>query len=306
MGLGVLSEIKDRPADGPLRGDSGPPLVPAGELAPDSTAEDYGLRLNLRRSAIAHGALLLVVVIRSIVLPGSPKTYQPALRVDLVGLPDLLRQEMQNVPRAGQAAPEDSAKSAKEETAKERQEKSKEEADPDEMVLKRESKSLAEKNRARLKEFEKQTRAEESRKKRMEAALNRVKSLAKLNDLDSRSESTKPGVLIKGNQVSAGSSTSGDARESSQPRYADQVQARLQENWELPVYLSRQNLSARIEIFVDRRGMIRSFRFTKASGSPQFDEAIKRTLAASQPLPTPPAEEVASLLTRGISVGFPL
>lgn len=202
--------------------------------------------------------------------------------------------------------PEDTAKSAKEEPREEPREKQKEEADPDEMVLKRQSKSLAEKNRQRLKEFEKQARNEESRKKRMEAALKRVKSLAKLNELETESDSPKPGVLIKGNKVSAGSSTSGDARESSEASYFDQVRARLQENWELPVYLSRQNLSARIEIFVDRRGLIRNFRFTKASGSPQFDEAIKRTLAASQPLPAPPAEDVASLLVHGISVGFPL
>jgi len=291
MNLGVLTTHEDRIA----LGEKLPPRGPEAQSADD----DSSLKRNLKTSATFHVAVLLVVLIKSIVLPGTPKTYQPALRVDIVGLPDLLKQDMQNL---RPAKPETTTA----EPALPRKAIEKEEADPDEMVLKREAKSVAEKNRKLLKEFEEKTRNEEERRKKMDAALRRVKSLAKLNDIKDTPEGETSPTQIKGNQISRGASVSGDARQSDHASYYDQVRARLQENWELPVWLSRQNLAARIEVFVDRKGMVRSYRFTKASGNPQFDEAIKRTLTASQPFPAPPAEEADSLLVHGISVGFPL
>lgn len=282
-----------------------PPRRPSSALGDDSDS----LTRNLKLSSTLHAVLLAILILKSLVFPGKPKTYQPALRVDLVGLPDLLKKDLSQISPATPAAPspaEESKKEEKEATPP----KSKpipapvrEQADPDEMVERpTKGKSLAERNRERIKELEKQTRAEEERKKKMEASLRRMKSLAKLSEIPD----ARPGILIKGNQISRGSSLSGDARETSEASYYDQVRARLQEKWELPVWLSRQSLSAKVEIFIDQRGMVRTFRFTKPSGNPQFDEAVKRTLQASQPFPPPPSAEADSLLAYGISVGFPL
>ncbi len=280
-----------------------PPRRPARTIGDDSDS----LGRNLKVSSTIHAVLLAFVVLKSLVFPGKPKTYQPALRVDLVGLPDLLRKDLNQVSPSMPAAPSPNEESEQEQkdtpAPKSKPAVAQEQADPDEMVARpTKGKSLAERNRDRIKELERQTKAEEERKKKMEASLRRMKSLAKISE----SADSKPGVLIKGNQISRGSSLSGDAREASDVSYYDQVRARLQEKWELPIWLSRQSLSAKVEIFIDQRGMVRTFRFTRPSGNPQFDEAVKRTLQASQPFPPPPSAEADSLLAHGISVGFPL
>ena len=242
--------------------------------------------------------LIVAAILKSLVFPGKPKSYQPALRVDLVGLPDLLKKDLS---RITPAPPSPSAPEA-EEISKPKPKPAPpvmEEADPDEMVMKS---STSKRNRERLKELEKLSKEEAERKRKMESAIQRMKSLAKISEGDA----PKPGLLIRGNQISKGTALSGDARESSETSYFDLVRDQLQKNWELPVWLSRQKLSAKVELFIDPKGMIRTFRFTKTSGNPQFDEMVKRALAASQPFPAPPREEAASILLHGISVGFPL
>jgi TolA protein len=158
-------------------------------------------------------------------------------------------------------------------------------ADPDEMVLHPKS---ARKTK------------DPNREKRLKAALDRIKALSRIDrELHADNAASPP---IKGNKISKGSSTAEDAKESDDANYYDSVRSRLQENWALPVWLSRQNLSAQIEIVIDSHGRVREFRFKKSSGNTQFDDAVKKTLAESQPFPTPPSE----LLMNGILVGFPL
>src|SRR3954469_10400830 len=54
------------------------------------TDDKFGLRVSL----IAHGALLFFVLIKSVFSPGEPIPYIPALRVDMVGLPDVLKKDL--------------------------------------------------------------------------------------------------------------------------------------------------------------------------------------------------------------------
>ena len=90
---------------------------------------------------------------------------------------------------------------------------------------------------------------------------------------------------IKGNKISKGTSLSGDAKESDQANYYDQFLGRLRDNWALPVWLSRQNLSAQVQIYIDARGRLHGFRFVKLSGNAQFDDAVKQALEESAPFP---------------------
>jgi TonB family protein len=284
----------DRLLDGP----SGPPGRLRSPVDPDDT-----LRRHLKHSGLLHLTLLLFVTVKGLVFPDKPKPYLPALRVDLVGLPDILKKDLADIPPLPPSASKPAAEPDSD-SAKSRPEP--ETADPDEMVLKKtRPQDITRRNRDRLKQLELESRRESERKKKMDAAVERMKSLAKITEGE-QGEDPKPGVLIKGNQISRGTSLSGDAREGAEPSYYDSVKARLQQHWELPVWLKRQELSARVEIFIDSRGMIRSYRFTQPSGNAQFDEAVKRTLQVSQPFPAPPKTQAATILLYGISVGFPL
>lgn len=264
---------------------TGPPLRP-----PRHSADD-GYSRALKFSFGIHAAFVALVLVKCLAFPGTAKPYIPSLRVDMVDLPDMLKKDMHNVP-LNQDAKEiaDALKNAEKEAKKikpvEIPDQPKEKADPDELVLKPKKASDTDKL------------------KNLKSALDRIKALSKIESESKSEKATK--VIIKGNKISKGTSLSGDAKEAAQASYYDDLRAKLQENWALPVWIARQNFSAQVQVFIDPYGRVRSFRFMKTSGNDQFDSAIKKTLEDSQPFPRPPDDIASSLLVDGILVGFPL
>ena len=239
-----------------------------------SAAHDPNLSRNLKWSAIIHLAILTFVIVKSLIFPSQTERYSPALRVDIVALPDILKKDDRPI-RAEKTAPEPTPAKAQEKEAT---------AEPDEMVLK--PKKVA--------------KDEKSREKKIESALARIKALNKISE-----EESEPQVY-KGNIISKGSVRSGDAKESAEPSYYDGVLERLKIHWALPVWLSRQNLSAQVMIFIDGKGLVRSLKFVKSSGNDQFDQNVRQTIQNSQPFDPPPIDMRVDLLSNGILLGFPL
>jgi TonB family protein len=252
---------------------------------------ELDLSKGVRWSLAGHALLAALFLLKNLVFPGKPALYVPTLRVDIVGLPDVLKKDLANIPRNKPSQEildalkkaEESAKKIKPSTVKLPPPEQK--AEKDEMVL-----------------HPKQMANPAARERKLKSALERIKSLEKIEDRDTDS---KP-VVVKGNRVSKGTSLTGDAKEAAEASYFDQLRDRLQENWALPVWVARQNLSAQVQVFIDAHGRLRNFRFVKNSGNPQFDEAIKKTLSDSQPFPIPPEGLADSLLDHGVLVGFPL
>lgn len=246
--------------------------------------------VGMRRSLYFHGALLVLILLKSLVFPGKPIPYTPALRVDLVGLPDFLKKDLAKLPKTKgsqeiQEVLEKADQEIKQQVLK-TQEKPEPQADPDELVLKP-------KNAAQEKS--------KDRHNKLKSSLARIKSLEKIqNDIP------EPKVIIKGNTLSQGDSLSSDAKESMESSYFDKVKDRLQENWTLPIWLARQDITAQVLIAIDSRGRIRTFKWVRASGNTQFDELVKRAVYQSVPFPMPPDEIASSILVDGILVGFPL
>jgi TonB family protein len=278
--------------------------VPA---APKNTY-DRDLNRGLRFSVAAHITLALLILIKAVVLPGKPIPLVPTLRVDVVGLPDLLKQDLKKAPdaRANSDAINEALKQAEESAKKIQPPKPLpkvaepvEKAEPNEMVLK--PKQIQTAKREKLKENEKH------REKKLLSALNRIRALEKISD-DTKPHKTAAAssTLIKGNKLSKGSSLSGDAVESDVANYYDSIRERLQDNWEIPIWFKNQGFTAKVQIFIDRSGRLRNFRFIKPSGNAQFDDAVKRTISESQPFPIPPDDVVSTVLVDGILVGFPL
>lgn len=229
-------------------------------------------------SLIGHGAIALIVVLKSLVFPGQPLLISPpALRVDLVGLPDLLKKDLAKI---SQPAP---PKEAKEVTPPKTVT-----AEPlpkaDEMVL----------------------NPKKTQKAKINSALARIRALERLKDNTEDAEKNEESIVIKGNQVSAGTSLSGNARENAQAGYYDLARDSLVEFWTLPPWLARQKLSAQVQIRIDPAGRVLSSKFVKSSGNPTFDAAILNTIRDAQPFPRPPKELLSSLADDGIVFGFPL
>jgi TonB family protein len=271
-------------------------------------SEDRDFRRGFRLSIVAHLAVAFAILIKAVVLPNKPVTIVPTLRVDVVGLPDLLKQDLKKGAdaRASQEAINKALKQAEEAARKIEPPKPMklpkasepvEKAEPNEMVLKPKQ-IQAEKN-------EKENT--KHREKKLMSALHRIRALDKISDEVHPKKPTSEGAtLIKGNRISKGSSLSSDAVESDVANYYDSVRDRLQDNWEIPIWFKNQGLSAKVQIFIDRNGRLRNFRFIKPSGNPQFDDAVKRTISESQPFPAPPEDVISTVLVDGILVGFPL
>lgn len=265
-----------------------PPGAPLSASA--RAASEPTLGRTIKFSAIVHLACLAAIVIKSLVFPSKPVPYIPALRVDIVALPDVLKKDKGKVGKLAEPSRlEEALKEAEQKAKQIPAAKAQDMASPDEMVLKPKLASPSAKER----------------QKKLKSALDRIKAIQKI----AAEEERKPapvGALAKGNQLSRGTSLSGDAREAAEASYYDLIRDRLQDNWALPVWVARQNLSAQVQIFLDGRGNLRGFQFVKVSGNPQFDEAVKRTISQSQPFPVPPKELEQSLRMDGILVGFPL
>lgn len=228
------------------------------------------LSKNLVFSGVVHVGIILFFIIKSIVAPSKMVLITPTLRVDIVGLPDILKKDLSLVSKKQPTSPT-------EKTTKET-----EETKPDELILKP----------------KKETKA---REKKMNQALARIKALDKIaNEPDTND------VVIKGNIISKGTSLSGDAKESSETTYYDGVREHLLDHWALPTWLARQRLSAQVWISIDSRGFISQSKFVKTSGNATFDDAIRLTLKEAQPLPIPPKNLTQTMQTQGIVIGFPL
>ena len=86
----------------------------------------------------------------------------------------------------------------------------------------------------------------------------------------------------------------------------DVVLERVRNYWELPKWLQEQNLSAQVTIYIDRKGQMTRYVFTKPSGNESFDGEVKRTLQSAVPFPEPPIAIIPDVSQQGIVLGFPI
>lgn len=248
-------------------------------LGKEKSDERFGLKLSL----MFHAGLVFFLIAKSLIFPGKAIPYIPALRVDVVGLPDILKKDLNKLSKIPAPDIEKALKEAakdKEKPLPGTQEKNSPKAE-DEVGLKKKT---------------------EAREKKMASALERMKALAKLQD----DEPKKTSALVKGNLKSKGTALSPDAKESMVAGYLDLIRDKLQGNWALPVWLARQKLDAQVLLYIDSRGRVQGLKITKSSGNPRFDDEVRHTIGASQPFPPPPDALATTLLANGILVGFPL
>jgi colicin import membrane protein len=284
------------------------------------TPVESPLLKGIKWSLIGHFSLLAVVLFKGVFFPDQLISHVPTLKVDLVGLPDVLKKDVvtpkqqqlnQDISEALKKAEQDANRikttkpiplpkeEAKQVAKTEPKAKHKEIAKKDEMVVKPSHQAHADaKSQAHPKS------SDHSLGKKNKRALERLKALAKIQGFKEKAE---PHHLIKGNQISPGSSLSGEAKEALEGSYYDTLKDQFLENWTLPPWLARQkDLTAQVQIQIDAKGNLKGLKFIKPSGNSQFDEAVQKVIHQSEPFPAPPEELRSYLLTVGILMGFPL
>jgi outer membrane biosynthesis protein TonB len=239
------------------------------------------LKRFLSLSVVLHVFGVLYLLLKSLMFPDEPKVYLPSIRVDLVGLPS---QKLNEVP-APVATPAEKPKPA---PAAEPKTEVKPDADEGEISLSKKKKKKQE-----------HAKKEKEAQKKLKQALERIKAIERIKALAGGDE-------IRGNRVSKGSALTGEAKTALETTYFDVILERVRANWELPKWIQDQSLNAKVVVYLDGRGNLKSFRFSKTSGNEQFDSEVKRTLQASSPFPVPPGAIASDISGQGILLGFPL
>ena len=236
------------------------------------------LHRSLRLSVALHAAFFLFLIAKEALLPSTPKEYLPSLRVDLVALPDQKRNELP-APLPTPAT-----------------------VTPPEVLAPRNAVEIpivSEKGDLSIGKKKSKSKKEKEAQKRLKQALDRIRAIERIKMLAGGDE-------VKGNAISKGSALTGEARQALETTYFDVVLERVRTYWELPKWLQGQNRSAKVMIYLDGQGQLKTFQFVQTSGSESFDSEIKRTLQSAAPFPVPPAALASDISKQGILLGFPL
>lgn len=232
----------------------------------EQTAHNASFPRAFKRSVVAHILVLALLLFGSLITERPRERIVPTLRVDLVALPDQKKDEPVPLPVPEEA----SAPQAQEEKQTETPQKIK--PKDAEVSISKKQKSTA---------------------KSMKSALERLRALEKLQ-------------ALKGNMISKGATTSGEAKERDQATYFDGVLQKLRENWELPSWLQTKGLSAQVVLYLNSKGNILRVVFKRSSGNDVYDEEVRRAVQRSAPFALPPEDVVDSLASDGVLLGFPL
>ena len=248
-------------------------------------AQDDRLQKAIRLSFGFHFLGLMVLFFKSTLFPNDPVAYIPSLKVDLVALPDQKKSEPAPMP---QPPPPASVEKPKPEPVKK-----------SELALEPEQTQHPDLVVSPPKKKKSHSKKEKEAQKKLKQALDRIRAIERIKAL----AGSDP---VKGNTISKGSSLSGAAKKALESTYFDVVLERVRTYWELPKWLRDQNRAAKVMVYLDSQGRLKSFEFIQASGSEPFDSEVKRTLQAAAPFPIPPGGISSDIAKQGILLGFPL
>lgn len=235
-------------------------------------------------SLLIHIALILFFSIKTYFFDSEPMIYENAVRVDLVALPDKLTPEQLQHP---EAAPELKKPETKVEPQKETQKQvlvPKKDKPKEDAINLNKTKSKQTDALKKLKEMQ---------------ALEKIK-----RELETQDRIKKSAKLFKGNQISTGSELSGVSKIQHE-NYIANVKRHVYQNWALPEWLAKKELSAQVLVRFDERGNIIFHQLYKSSGNASYDEATLEAVQKSSPAPAPPEKLVKIMKNEGILIGFP-
>lgn len=234
-------------------------------------------------SLSAHCVLAALLFLRAVFVPDESIAIRNAIRVDVVGLPQKIKDLEEPLP----PAKEESAPAAPEKV--EPAPKAKAEVKPEAPTIPNPNAKKAD--------------LAKSQKKALEE-LKRLSALERIKDQLAKGKSPEAGKQVAGNKLSQGNSLTGlDKLE--YDRYFDEISQKMRANFSFPQWLADAGYKVQVQVLVDERGyIIRKF-IVKSSGNDVFDAKAIEAVEASSPLPAPPQRLQGPLSTSGITLGFP-
>ena len=279
-----------------------------------SQSEDSFLSA-IKWSMLGHLAVLVVFSIFNWLF--SPRFEAPpsSLRVDLVGLPDLIKTPTaEEVPAVDPGAnplpnptpPEPPSASSSETKSPELQPPAL--APTQETAAK--SQELAQKeillsDRTKEKKPKEDSKNAKSAKDKtkLDQALKKLKLQEALAQLEKQEKAARAGVLLKGAEVSRGSDLKG-VRKLEHAEYSQSVERKVKSTWFIPQWMKDKKFETRVRIFISSSGEILRPQVIKSSGQNNFDRLALESIERASPLPAP-TESLRNILEReGILLYF--
>jgi len=240
------------------------------------------LEPDIKKMVIAslafHAAVFLVFTVKTAFFPSDIPKYEPAIRVDLVGLPDKRNPDKPVVAPAPTPAPEPVKEQPKPET---KPTPPKATATPTKTSTTSQSAALS-----KLK------------------SLSAIEKLKAMKDEKPVEESKPQAETIKGNVLAVGSALKG-LNKMAFDQYIGSLDAQVKSHWALPEWMLTQGLKAEVTIKIDKNGQIIERNLTKKSGNSEFDERVMAAIEKSNPFPPPPEKFIDLVGIQGITFAFP-
>ncbi len=235
-------------------------------------------------SITVHGILFLVLTLKIVLFPSEPIEFKRAVRVDVVDLPDKVISELKKVEQKAKKQPKEPEKPKAPEPKKpEPKPKAPEPAKP-KVDFKKSQKSAFE----RLKNLRKN--------KKQEAEPVAGSDLKAVKQIET--------IQYKGNILAAGTSLTG-INKLQHDEYLDRVDDHVKKYWNLPEWLASSNLSAKIVVYLDKRGFVKSAKLTQSSNNTIFDQKVLESIKQASPFPQPPNKFENILEVDGLELRFP-
>ncbi|MBX3041280.1 MAG: TonB family protein [Bdellovibrionaceae bacterium] len=273
-------------------------------VSPDRRKTD-DVKIGLMVSLLGHVSLVAFFLVRTLVFQDAPFDSLPAIRVDMVALPDKITPQAPPAPsnpdKPEVKAPPAPTPPPKQETAaptpapKPTTAPAKKEADTINL-----NKTKADQKSAidRLKRLQALEKLENDLEK--ESAQNEKK---RLEAMAAASRAQAGEIKLKGNQVAAGSELTGIDK-LQHDEYRGVLDRHIKPFWQLPEWLARKQYTARVLIRIDAQGRLISKQLLKASGNRDFDDSVLLTIDQATPLPVPPEKFLSKVAVEGIILEF--
>jgi colicin import membrane protein len=237
--------------------------------------ENQSLKKYVKISMIVHVGIFLALTIKATFFSNPPMVLENAIRVDMVGLPDKIKEAL---PAPEPAAPPKQTVMPKKDLTPPTVAK----PEPVRPMPKTKEPDAINLNKTKSKE---------------KLAMEKLKQMAALEAIqkDLEAENKKKAVAkaasqvkYKGNVLNSGTELTG-IHKLQADNYTGEVLRHMKNHWEIPQYIKNNSLSTMVLVRFDESGNILSKNIVKSSGNAAFDEIVLSAIQNSSPVPPPPA-----------------
>jgi colicin import membrane protein len=256
------------------------------------TEQNEDISKSIMLSLAVHICAVLLYSLKLTFFPDELFIYEPAIRVDLVALPDKLSAEQAppiESPKEEVKTPLKDEKPLPEPVTHEKEIKSA-------PVLPKEPVVVLEK----LNEKKKNTVESAIDKLRKDIAIEKVKGMLK----EQKPEDAKAPLVYKGNILSPGTELTGVNKMDHQDYHAA-LDRHVKQFWSLPEWVAKTAHKTQVRIYLNENGLLVDAKIVRSSGQASYDESVMDSVKKASPYPAPPTKFRDIVEMEGILLGFP-